>query len=97
MTELAGADRVTSEAIEAWKRHLGEEIDVDSLRAELAEGTLPQAFHDTAMRDPERTALTIDDETISHGELDRLAARAGGFEPKGSTRKSGSSSAVETR
>ena len=79
MTELAGADRVAPEAIEAWKRHLGEEIDADSLRAELAEGTLPQAFHDTAMRDPERTALTIDDEKISHGELDRLAARAGGW------------------
>jgi malonyl-CoA/methylmalonyl-CoA synthetase len=81
MTELAGADRVTPGAIEAWKRHLGEEIDGDgdSLRAELVEGTLPQAFHDTAMRDPERTALTIDDETISHGELDRLAARAGGW------------------
>ena len=81
MTELAGADRVTPGAIEAWTRHLGEEIDGDgdSLRAELVEGTLLQAFHDTAMRDPERTALTIDDETISHGELDRLAARAGGW------------------
>jgi acyl-CoA synthetase (AMP-forming)/AMP-acid ligase II len=31
------------------------------------------------MRDPERPALTIDDEMILHGELDRLAARAGGW------------------
>ena len=79
MTELPGADKVTPGAIEAWKRHLGEEIEGASLRAELVEGTLLQAFYDTAMRDPERPALTIDDEMISHGELDRLAARAGGW------------------
>ena len=79
MTELPGADKVTPGAIEAWKRHLGEEIEGTSLRAELVEGTLLQAFYDTAMRDPERPALTIDDEMISHGELDRLAARAGGW------------------
>ena len=79
MTELAGGDKVTPGAIEAWKRHLGEEIEGDSLRADLVEGTLLQAFHDTAMRGPERPALTIDDEMISHGELDRLAARAGGW------------------
>ena len=79
MTELPGADKVTPGAIEAWKRHLGEEIEGASFRAELVEGTLLQAFYDTAMRDPERPALTIDDEMISHGELDRLAARAGGW------------------
>ena len=79
MTELPGADKVTPGAIEAWKHHLGVEIEGDSLRAELVESTLPQAFHDIAMCDPERPALTIDDEMISHGELDRLAARAGGW------------------
>ena len=79
MTELPGADKVTPGAIEAWKHHLGVEIEGDSLRAELVESTLPRAFHDIAMGDPERPALTIDDEMISHGELDRLAARAGGW------------------
>ena len=79
MIELPGADKVTPGAIEAWKRHLGVEIEGDSLRAELVESTLPQALHDIAMRDPERPALTIDDEMILHGELDRLAARAGGW------------------
>ena len=79
MTELPGADKVTPGAIEAWKHHLGVEIEGDSLRAELVESTLPQAFHDIAMCDPERPALTIDDEMISHGELDRLTARAGGW------------------
>ena len=79
MTELAGADRVAPGAIEAWQRHLGGEVDVDSLRAELVEGSLPRAFHYTAARDPERIALSVDDETITHGELDHLAARTGGW------------------
>jgi malonyl-CoA/methylmalonyl-CoA synthetase len=79
MTELAGADRVAPGAIEAWQRHLGEEVDADSLRAELAQGSLPRAFHDTAGRDPGRIALTIDEETITHGDLDRCAARVGGW------------------
>ncbi|MCA1687719.1 MAG: AMP-binding protein [Actinobacteria bacterium] len=79
MTELAGADRVAPGAVEAWRRHLGEEVDVDSLRAELARGSLPQAFHETAVRYPERVALAIDDALITHGDLDRLAARAGGW------------------
>jgi malonyl-CoA/methylmalonyl-CoA synthetase len=79
MTELAGADRVAPGALEAWQRHLGEEVDADSLRAELVEGSLPQAFRETAMRYPQQVALTIDDETITHGGLDRLAARVGGW------------------
>lgn len=79
MTELVGADRVAPGAVEAWRRHLAEEVDPDSLRAELARGSLPRAFHETAGRYPERPALTIDGEKITHGELDRLAARAGGW------------------
>ena len=79
MTELAGADRIAPGALEAWRRHLAEEVDPDSLRAELALGSLPRAFHETAARYPERPALTIDGASITHGELDRLAARAGGW------------------
>ena len=79
MTELAGADRVAPGAIEAWRRHLGEEVDTEALRAELARGSLPRAFHERAARDPERVALTIDEEAITHGDLDRLAARVGGW------------------
>jgi non-ribosomal peptide synthetase component F len=70
MTELAGADRIAPGAAEAWRRHLGEEVDP---------GSLPRAFHETAARYPERTALTIDGEKITHGELDHLAARVGGW------------------
>ena len=79
MSGLTGADRVTPEVVEAWRRHLGEKVDAESLRAELAEGSLSRAFHDTAARDPDKTALTIDDEAITFGELDCLAARAGGW------------------
>ena len=79
MTKLTGTDRVTPGAVEAWRRHLGREVDPDALRAELVEGTLPRAFHQTAQQYPEQTALTIDNETITHGELDRLAARVGGW------------------
>ena len=52
MTELAGADRVAPGAVEAWRRHLGKEVDVDSLRAELWLGSRPRAFHETAVCDP---------------------------------------------
>jgi malonyl-CoA/methylmalonyl-CoA synthetase len=79
MTGLTETGRVDSETIRAWERHLGREVDADSLRAELVEGTLTRAFYDTAMRDPEHTALTIDGQEITHGELDHLAARAGGW------------------
>lgn len=79
MTELARTCQVAPGAAEAWQRHLGTEVDPDSLRAELTEGSLPQVFHDTAVRCGEQTALTVDDQTITHGDLDRLAARAGGW------------------
>jgi malonyl-CoA/methylmalonyl-CoA synthetase len=79
MTGLTGAGRVAPGALDAWQRHLGREIDADALRAELVEGSLPQAFHETAVRAPKGTALTIDDETATHEDLDRLAARVGGW------------------
>ena len=79
MTELARTGQVAPGAAEAWQRHLGREFDPDSLRAGLIEGSLPQVFHDTAVRCGGQTALTVDDETITHGDLDHLAARAGGW------------------
>ena len=79
MTDLASADRIVPGAVESWRRHLGEEVEAGSLRVELARGSLPLAFHDTAARYPERVALAIDGEKITHGELDVLAARAGGW------------------
>nr|WP_083759998.1 AMP-binding protein [Rubrobacter xylanophilus] len=79
MTNLPSPDRLAPGTVEAWQRHLTEEVVPDQLRAELAEGSLPPAFHDTATRVPGHTALTIDNEMISHGDLDRSAARIGGW------------------
>ena len=79
MTELSDADRLAPGTLEAWKRHLGREIDAGTLRAELVEDSLPRAFQETAVRYPKDAALTIDDEEITHGELDRLAATVGGW------------------
>ncbi|HEX8260616.1 MAG TPA: AMP-binding protein [Rubrobacteraceae bacterium] len=79
MTELPDTGRLAPGTLEAWQRHLGREIDAGKLRAELAEGSLPRAFHETAGRAPKAAALAIDDEEITHGELDRLAATVGGW------------------
>ncbi len=79
MTKLADTGQVAPDTVQAWRRHLGEEVDAGSLQAELVEGCLTRAFHDTAARDPERPALIIDGEGITHGQLDRRAAEVGGW------------------
>jgi malonyl-CoA/methylmalonyl-CoA synthetase len=79
MTELTGTERIAPGALEAWQRHLGRAIDAGTLRAELVEGSLPRAFHEAAAHVLERPALAVDDEEITHGELDRLAATVGGW------------------
>jgi malonyl-CoA/methylmalonyl-CoA synthetase len=79
MTELSEAGRLAPGTLEAWQRHLGGEVEADMLREELVEGSLPRAFQETAVRYPKDAALTIDDEAITHGELDRLAATVGGW------------------
>lgn len=79
MTDLPGPDRLAPGALEAWRQHLGEEVDPEALRRNLLKGTLPQAFHEVAARDPERLALTIGGESLTYAELDRLAAKAGGW------------------
>jgi malonyl-CoA/methylmalonyl-CoA synthetase len=79
MTGLTGTDRIAPGAIDAWQRHLGREIDANVLHAELVEGSLPQAFHKASTHRSAQTALTIDGEEITHGELDDLAASVGGW------------------
>src|SRR3954471_23207726 len=63
----------------AWRIHLGADADADALRAELAAGTLAEAFAATATDRPDAPALDIDGEATTHGELDARAARIGGF------------------
>jgi len=66
-------------AVRAWAAHLGAPVaDPARLRAELAAGTLTEAFHATARRRPRAPALQVGDESVTHGELDARAARMGG-------------------
>jgi malonyl-CoA/methylmalonyl-CoA synthetase len=63
----------------AWRVHLGADADSDALRAELAAGTLAEAFAATAAERPDAPALEIDGVAVTHGELEARAARVGGF------------------
>jgi malonyl-CoA/methylmalonyl-CoA synthetase len=63
----------------AWRRHLGADADPEALRAELAAGTMGEAFAATAADRPDAPALEIDGVALTHGQLDARAARAGGF------------------
>jgi malonyl-CoA/methylmalonyl-CoA synthetase len=63
----------------AWRRHLGEDRDVDELRATLTDGTLAAAFAAVAHERPDAPALEIDGTTATHGELDERAARVAGW------------------
>src|SRR3954453_1463827 len=63
----------------AWRRHLGEDADPDTLRAELAAGTMAEAFAAVAAERADTPALDIDGAALTHGELDVCAARVGGF------------------
>jgi len=74
----AGADPSPA-AVRAWARHLGDEPDPAALRAELIAGTLVEAFHRTAARDPGRPALEVGGVAVTHGELDARAGRLGGW------------------
>jgi malonyl-CoA/methylmalonyl-CoA synthetase len=62
-------------SIDAWRRHLGGDVDPEALRAELAAGTLAEAFAATAAARADDPALTIDGAARTHGELDDAAAR----------------------
>jgi malonyl-CoA/methylmalonyl-CoA synthetase len=63
---------------QAWRRHLGEDADPDALRAELAAGTMGEAFAAVARERGDAPALEIDGGAASHAELDDRAARVGG-------------------
>jgi malonyl-CoA/methylmalonyl-CoA synthetase len=64
---------------QAWRRHLGEDADPDALRAELAAGTMGEAFAATAADRGDAPALEIDGAAVTHAELDDRAARVAGY------------------
>lgn len=70
--------RISERSLRAWERHLGCDAgDAQRLRTALTAGTLPTAFAETAAAAPGRPAVTIDGQTLTHGELDALSARLG--------------------
>ena len=52
-----------------WGLHLGTEVDPEPTRAALSEGTLVSAAEAAAARWPDREALRVDDDAITHAEL----------------------------
>jgi malonyl-CoA/methylmalonyl-CoA synthetase len=70
---------VDDATLAAWRRHLGADADPDALRAELAAGTMAEAFAATAADRGDAPALAIDGVAATHGDLDARAARVGGF------------------
>lgn len=80
-----GTDRPAPADLRAWARHLQDSAEgarleddpaaVDALLARLVAGDLPTAFAATAARAPDEPALGIDGPWLTHGELQRRAAR----------------------
>ncbi|GLZ47812.1 long-chain-fatty-acid--CoA ligase [Actinomycetospora sp. NBRC 106375] len=63
---------------DAWARHLGGPVP-DTLRAELAAGTLPAVAAASAAARPDRVAVEVDGEALTHGRLDAAVAAAAGL------------------
>jgi acyl-CoA synthetase (AMP-forming)/AMP-acid ligase II len=59
----------------AWRRHLPNVPDINAFVRGLGDGTIHGLAHATALASPDKIALRIGDETITHGELDALAAQ----------------------
>jgi malonyl-CoA/methylmalonyl-CoA synthetase len=74
MSALPEDRRISERARKAWARHLGS-APPDGLRERLAEGSIAATAHETALATPDRPAIAIDDERLTHGELDDQAGR----------------------
>src|SRR2546430_15449291 len=59
----------------AWRRHLPTVPDINSFVRELGDGTIHGLAHATAIASPDKVAVRLGDEVITHGELDSLAGR----------------------
>ena len=66
-------------SVSAWSMHVGSEVDPVRLRAELTLGDLPACIGRAAAEAGPRPAVTIEEDSITHGELDRRAARVAGW------------------
>lgn len=62
-----------------WRIHLAGAFPAGDVAPLLAGEALPAAFHATALREPDRPALLVAGEAVSHGDLDARAGRIGGW------------------
>jgi acyl-CoA synthetase (AMP-forming)/AMP-acid ligase II len=59
----------------AWRRHLPNAPDINAFVRGLGDGTIHGLAHATAIASPDKVAVRIGEEVITHGELDSLAGR----------------------
>ncbi len=59
----------------AWRRHLPAMVDIDLFIRRCGDGTIHGLAHESAVASPDRLAVHIGDQQITHGQLDALAAR----------------------
>ena len=59
----------------AWRRHLPNVPDINAFVHGLGDGTIHGLAHATAIASPDKVAVRIGDEVITHAELDSLASR----------------------
>ena len=59
----------------AWRRHLPNVPDLNAFVRELGDGTIHGLAHATAIGSPDKVAVRLGAEVITHGELDSLAGR----------------------
>ncbi|MBP2321987.1 acyl-CoA synthetase (AMP-forming)/AMP-acid ligase II/Asp-tRNA(Asn)/Glu-tRNA(Gln) amidotransferase A subunit family amidase [Kibdelosporangium banguiense] len=64
---------------ESWRVHLPGVADPAAFVASLGASTIPLLAQASAERSPDKVALVIDSEAITHGELDASAACAAGW------------------
>lgn len=79
MTDRIATPSVRSAARRAWRLHLGDAVNLETVIRELGAGSLSGAFRATAQRCGAARALTIDGADVSHGQLEDHSARVGGW------------------
>ena len=62
-----------------WRQHLPGVADVPAFAEELAEDTIPRLAAASAAAVPDRVAVVVDGEPVTHAELDDGAARVAGW------------------
>jgi acyl-CoA synthetase (AMP-forming)/AMP-acid ligase II len=64
---------------ESWRVHLPDVADPGAYVGSLGSSTIPMLAQASAVRFPDKVALTIDGSSITHGSLDASAASAAGW------------------